>query len=35
MSQDVMHDFVHLTAQGYRIWAENMEPILAALLAGR
>ena len=34
MSPDVMNDFVHLTARGYRIWAEKMEPVLAGLLAG-
>ena len=35
MSPEVMNDFVHPTAQGYRIWAQNMEPVLAALLADR
>ena len=34
MSPEVMNDFVRPTVQGYRIWAENMEPVLAALLAG-
>ena len=35
MAPEVMNDFVHPTALGYRIWAENMEPVLAALLAKR
>ena len=32
ISQDMMPDFVHLTPNGYRLWAETMEPKLAELL---
>jgi lysophospholipase L1-like esterase len=32
ISQSLMHDYVHLTAQGYRIWAESMEDELTTLL---
>ncbi len=28
----VMHDHLHLTAEGYRRWAEAIEPVLATLL---
>ena len=27
-----MRDFLHPSAKGYRIWAEAMEPLLAAML---
>lgn len=33
--REMMPDFVHLTPDGYRIWAEEMEPKLAALLGKR
>jgi len=33
--REMMPDFVHLTPAGYRIWAEEMEPKLAALLGQR
>jgi len=29
---DIMPDFLHLNEKGYRIWAEAMEPTLAAML---
>jgi beta-glucosidase len=32
ISKDMMPDFVHLTPNGYRLWAEAMEPKLAELL---
>ena len=32
ISKEVMRDFLHPTAMGYRIWAEAMEPKLAELL---
>jgi beta-glucosidase len=32
ISKDMMHDFLHLSPTGYRLWAEAMEPDLAALL---
>lgn len=32
ISQDVMHDFLHLISKGYKIWAEAMEPTLRSLL---
>ncbi|NOS69836.1 MAG: GDSL family lipase [Verrucomicrobia bacterium] len=32
ISKDMMHDFVHLSPEGYRLWAEAMEPTLAKLL---
>ena len=32
ISKDIMRDFLHPTAAGYRLWAEAMEPELAALL---
>jgi beta-glucosidase len=32
ISKDIMRDFLHLTPAGYRIWAEAMEPTLAAML---
>lgn len=30
--QDIMPDYLHLTARGYRIWADAIEPKLQALL---
>ncbi len=32
ISKEMMHDFVHLSPEGYRLWAEAMEPTLAKLL---
>jgi lysophospholipase L1-like esterase len=32
ISKDVMSDFLHPSPAGYRIWAEAMEPNLAAML---
>ena len=32
ISKDVMNDYLHPTAKGYRIWAQEMEPTLAKLL---
>lgn len=32
LSPDIMPDFLHLTEQGYRIWAESIEPSIKALL---
>ena len=32
ISKEMMRDFLHLTPAGYRIWAEAMEPTLAAML---
>lgn len=32
ISKEMMHDFVHLSPDGYRLWAEAMEPKLAELL---
>ena len=32
ISKDMMRDFLHLSPTGYRIWAEAMEPDLAAML---
>jgi lysophospholipase L1-like esterase len=32
ISKEIMRDFLHLTPAGYRIWAETMEPTLAAML---
>jgi beta-glucosidase len=32
ISKDIMRDFLHPSATGYRIWAEAMEPDLAAML---
>ena len=34
ISRDTMGDFLHPTAKGYRIWANEMEPLLAKLLGG-
>ena len=33
LPKEIMPDFLHLSPAGYRIWAEAMEPRLAALLA--
>ena len=33
LSQEIMPDLLHLNEQGYRIWADAMEPKLAELLA--
>jgi lysophospholipase L1-like esterase len=30
--KDLMRDFLHPSAEGYRLWAEAMEPVLAAML---
>ena len=30
--QDLMYDFLHLTEEGYRIWAEALEPLIDELL---
>lgn len=35
ISKDMMRDFVHLSPEGYRLWAEAMEPKLAELLGDR
>jgi beta-glucosidase len=32
ISRDIMPDFLHLTARGYRLWADAMEPTLWRLL---
>jgi beta-glucosidase len=32
ISKDMMRDFLHLSPAGYAIWAESMEPHLAAML---
>ena len=32
ISSSIMHDYLHLTARGYEIWAAAMEPKLAELL---
>jgi lysophospholipase L1-like esterase len=32
ISKEIMRDFLHPTAEGYRIWAEAMEPKLAELM---
>ena len=32
ISKDMMRDFLHLSPTGYRLWAEAMEPDLAAML---
>jgi lysophospholipase L1-like esterase len=32
ISKDMMRDFVHLSPTGYRLWAEAIEPDLAAML---
>ncbi len=32
LSKDVMHDFLHLTSEGYRRWADAIEPKIAELL---
>ncbi len=35
LSRDIMPDLLHLSPQGYRIWAESMEPELKELLGER
>ncbi len=35
ISKDVLFDYLHPTARGYRIWAEAMEPTLRTLLGDR
>jgi lysophospholipase L1-like esterase len=32
ISKDIMPDFLHLSAKGYRIWADAMEPLLSEML---
>jgi lysophospholipase L1-like esterase len=32
ISKETMHDFLHPTEKGYRIWVEEMEPALTKLL---
>jgi lysophospholipase L1-like esterase len=32
LSKGVMHDFLHLTTEGYKIWSDGMEPKLADLM---
>lgn len=32
LSKGVMHDFLHLTTTGYKIWADGMDPKLAELM---
>ena len=32
ISREIMPDYLHLTAKGYRIWADAMEPTLWRLL---
>ena len=32
MSPEIMPDFLHPNAAGYKIWAEQMEPKLAELM---
>lgn len=33
ISKETMHDYLHLSTKGYRIWAEAIEPKLAELMA--
>jgi hypothetical protein len=33
--RDIMPDYLHLTAKGYQIWAESIEPQLAAIIDGK
>jgi len=33
LSKDIMPDYVHLSAKGYQIWAESMQPLLAEMLS--
>jgi beta-glucosidase len=35
ISEEIMPDFLHLSAAGYRLWAEAMESTLVALLNGK
>ena len=32
ISKDMMRDYLHLSPTGYRLWAEAIEPELAAML---
>lgn len=32
ISSEIMHDFLHLSDKGYRIWAEQMNPVLFELM---
>jgi lysophospholipase L1-like esterase len=32
ISKDIMHDYLHLTAEGYQIWADAISPKLAELM---
>ena len=32
ISPEIMPDYLHLTAKGYRLWADAMEPTLWKLL---
>ncbi len=32
LSRDIAHDLLHLSAKGYEIWAESIEPMVAKLL---
>jgi lysophospholipase L1-like esterase len=32
ISKDIMHDYLHLTPAGYKIWAEAMEPLLSEMM---
>jgi beta-glucosidase len=32
IAKDIMPDFLHLTPEGYEIWAEAIEPTLAKLM---
>jgi lysophospholipase L1-like esterase len=33
LTKDIMHDLLHLTPQGYEIWASSIEPTVARLMA--
>lgn len=33
ISREIMYDYLHLTPQGYEIWADAMEPLLKDMLA--
>ena len=32
IAKEIMHDYVHLTREGYAIWAEAMEPLLTKMM---
>ena len=32
IAKEIMHDYVHLTPEGYAIWAEAMEPLLTKMM---